>query len=325
MYKYSIVIIIKNTKNFLRKCLDSVVNQTFRDFEIIIVDDCSDESSQDIVAKYQSEIIPIQYLYLKKGGGPGGARNRGLEIAKGDYILFIDSDDWIDINCLQKATPTLEKYQADIGMYSLVRNYDTTVTEPYYKCRYDDVQSLNGITAFKIMSGQYDFGITISPSPVNKIYKRKYLINNEITFLEDVYYEDIFWGFRTLLSNGKIVTIPTIKYHHYKRLGSIVQSLSQKHFDDLEKIFVITKNYLKERNLYDEYAFDYYKIFERFYNLLIRQIFEFSQSEEERKQWLVYSFHALKKVVTVNEYVTYFSAEEIRRHLQPHITDTTLF
>lgn len=324
MYKYSIVIIIKNTKKYLSKCLDSIVNQTFRNFEIIIVDDCSDESSQDIVEQYQLPTISIQYIYLKENCGPGGARNRGLQIAKGDYILFIDSDDWIDIDCLQKSISVLEQHQADIGMYSLVRNYDVTITEPYYKCKYDDVQILNGTTAFKIMSGNYDFGITISPSPVNKIYKRKYLIDNEITFLEKVYYEDIFWGFRTLLADGKIVTIPTVKYHHYKRIGSIVQSLSKKHFDDLENIFVIIKKYLKEQGLYDKYIFDYYKIFERFYNLLIRQIFEFSKSEEERKHWLIYSFHILKKVVTINEYVTYFSAEEIRRHLQPYVIDTTL-
>ena len=325
MYKYSVIIIIKNTKKYLEKCLDSVVNQTFHNFEIIVVDDCSNESSQDIIDQYQLGIIPIQYIYLKKNCGPGGARNRGLEIAKGEYILFIDSDDWIDIDCLQKATPILEKEQADIGMYSLVRNYDMVVTEPYYKCKYEDIQTLNGVTAFKIMSGKYDFGITISPSPVNKIYKRDYLMKHEITFLEDVYYEDIFWGFRTMLANGKIVTIPNTKYHHYRRIGSIVQSISEKHFDDLEKIFVIIKNYLKEQKLYDEYIFDYYKIFERFYNLLVRQIFEFSKSEDERKHWLVYSFHTLKKVVAVNEYVSYFSAEEIRRHLQPHITDTTLY
>ncbi len=325
MFKYSIIIIIKNTKQYLQKCLDSIVNQTFLDFEMIIVDDCSDESCQDIIDLYQSESLSLQYIYLKQSVGPGGARNYGLKIAKGDYVLFIDSDDWIDIDCLQTATPILEKYQADIGMYSLVRNYDMPVTESYYKCRYDDIQTLNGITAFKMMSGQYDFGITISPSPVNKIYKRKYLIHNDITFLENVYYEDIFWGVKTLLANGKVVTIPSIKYHHYKRVGSIVQSLSEKHFDDLEKIFVIIKGYLKEQDIYKEYTLDYYKIFERFYNLLIRQIFEFSQSERERKHWLLYSFHILKRVVTVAEYVNYFSAEEIRRHLQPYITDTTLF
>lgn len=324
MYKYSVIIIIKNTKKYLQKCLDSVINQSFKNFEIIIVDDCSDEKSQDIIDQYKQQTIPIKYIYLSQSIGPGGARNCGLEVACGDYILFIDSDDWIDTNCLQKASTILDQYQADIGMYNLIRNYDIPVTEPYYKCKYDDVQTLNGITAFKVMSGKYDFGVTVSPSPVNKIYKRSYLLNNEITFLENVYYEDIFWGFRTLLANGRIVTIPDIKYHHYKRMGSIVQSLSEKHFDDLEKIFIIIRKYLKEKDLYDQYIFDYYKIFERFYNLLVRQIFEFAQSETERKRWLTYSFNTLKRIVVVNEYITYFSAEEIRQHLQPHIVDTTL-
>lgn len=109
MYKYSVIIIIKNTKKYLKKCLDSVVNQTFRNFEVIVVDDCSNESSQDIVDQYKLGTIPIQYIYLKKSCGPGGARNQGLKIAKGDYILFIDSDDWIDIDCLQKSTPILGK------------------------------------------------------------------------------------------------------------------------------------------------------------------------------------------------------------------------
>lgn len=325
MYKYSIIIIVKNTKQYLSKCLDSVVNQTFKDYEIIIVDDCSDEKCEDIVCKYQNDLNFINYIYLEKSIGPGGARNHGMNLAQGDYILFIDSDDWIDVNCLQVATPILERYQADIGMYSIVRNYDMPVIEPYYKCKYKDIQTINGITAFKIMSGQYDFGITISPSPVNKIYKKNYLVDNNINFLEFVYYEDIFWGFQTLLANGRIVIIPDIKYHHYKRMGSIVQSLTYKHFDDLETIFVNIKKYLIKENIYKKYTFDYYKIFERFYNLLVRQIFEFSKTEEERKNWLVYSFRILKKVVSVDEYVKYFSAEEIRRHLQPQITDTTLF
>lgn len=179
----------------MTKCLDSVVNQTFQDFEIIIVDDCSNESSQDIIKQYQTATVPLQYIYLKKSVGPGGARNRGLEIAKGDYVLFIDSDDWIDVDCLQKATPILEQYQADIGMYSLVRNYDIVQSKPYYKCKYDDIQTLNGITAFKMMSGKYDFGITISPSPVNKIYKRNYLINNRITFWKKYIMKISFGGF----------------------------------------------------------------------------------------------------------------------------------
>ncbi len=325
MYKYSVIIIIKDTKKYLKKCLDSIINQTYSSYELIIVDDCSVEKSNDIVEEYSSFDHPIRYEYLNESKGPGGARNIGINISHGEYILFVDSDDWLDINCLQEATPILEKHQADIGMFSLIRNYDMTVDKPYYKCKYDSVQTLNGITAFKIMSGRYDFGITISPSPVNKIYRKQYLLKNNIAFLEKVYYEDIFWGFQTLLSNGKIVTIPNTKYHHYKRIGSIVQSLSHKHFDDLKLIFLQIKIYLNTQDIYAKYVFDYYKIFERFYNLLVRQIFEFSQTEIEKKQWLIYSFNILKEVVDLNEYIQYFSAEDIRRHLQPHIIDTTLF
>ena len=210
-------------------------------------------------------------------------------------------------------------------MYSLIRNYDFPTTQPYFKCEYKSCQVLNGVTAFKIMSGQYDFGVVISPSPVNKIYKRSYLERNHIFFLEDVYYEDVLFAFQTLLADGKIVTIPGTKYHHYKRMGSIVQSLSQKHFDDLETVFVNVKTYLIENGLYQEYVFNFYKIFERFYNLLIRQVFEFSKTEDEKKKWMVYSFNILKRIVDVNEYIQYSTAEDIRRHLQPYIEDTTLF
>lgn len=325
MYKCSIVIIEKNTKKYLRKCLDSVVNQNIENYEIIIIDDCSDEKSIDIIKEYQRQVVPIKYLYLEESIGPGGARNYGLDIAKGEYILFIDSDDWIDINCLQVAIPIMDQYSADIGMYSLVRNYEYTTIQPYYKCQYSDIQVLNGKTAFKMMSGQYDFGTVISPSPVNKIYKRDYLVKNNILFLKSVYYEDIFWGFQTLLNDGKIITIPYVKYHHYRRMGSIVQSLSHKHFDDLEYIFITIRQYLKEKDMYDEYAYDYYQIFERFFNLLIRQVFEFSKTEEERKDWLKYSFSKMEKIIVIDEYIKYFSSEKIRRHIQPQIKDTTLF
>ena len=68
------------------------------------------------------------------------------------------------------------------------------------------------------MSGQYDFGVVISPSPVNKVYRKKYLEKNSISFLNDVYYEDVLFAFQTLLANGKIVTIPNTQYHPYSYL-----------------------------------------------------------------------------------------------------------
>lgn len=322
--KLSVIIIVKDTRLFLPKCLDSIQNQTLNNMEIIVVDDHSSVPSADIVERYDA-VANISYHYLELARGPGGARNHGLRCAKGEYICFLDSDDWLDLNYLEQAETLMSQYQADIGMCGLVRNYDSTAFTPVFKCQYEKAYAIDGVTAFRMMAEQYNYGVTISPSPVNKIYRREFLEAHSIRFLENVYYEDVLFAFQTLLTGCRIVTVPNAYYHHYCRKGSIVQSLTQRHFDDFERVFTQVKLYLTGSGLYDEFAFHFYKILERFYNLLIRQVFQFSKSEEEKKYWMQYSFPILKKLVVTEEYFRYFSAEDIRRHLQPFLTDTTLF
>jgi glycosyltransferase involved in cell wall biosynthesis len=320
----SVIITEKDTKEYLTKCLDSIKNQTIKNIQVIVVDDHSTVSSEDIIEQYKST-MDITYLYLKDERGPGGARNFGFQHAVGEYICFLDSDDWIDLNYLETGEKFMSKHQADIGMYGLVRNYDSLSYSPTYKCSYREVHTIDGITAFRMLSGQYDFGVTVSPSPVNKIYRRDLLENNKIGFLENVYYEDVLFAFQTLLTDCKVITIPDVYYHHYRRPNSIVQSLTTRHFDDFETVFVKVKEYLTESRQYDEFVFNYYKILERFYNLIIRQVFQFVKSDSEKKEWMQYSFRILKKLIVIEEYMEYFSAEDIRRHLQPFLKDTTLF
>lgn len=295
-----------------------------RDIEVLVVDDHSSEDSKDIVAHYQEQ-MNITYHYLPEERGPGGARNYGIEESNGEYLCFLDSDDWIDLRYLEMACKTLSEHQADIGMCGLVRNYEAEAYGTRYKCRYDAPYTLDGITAFRLLAGQYDYGVTISPSPVNKLYSRALLQKNHIRFLEHVYYEDVLFAFQTLLTGCKVVTVPDTYYHHYRRSGSIVQSLTERHFNDFETVFTSVKAYMVEQGIYHEFGFHYYKILERFYNLLIRQVFQFSKTEQEKKYWMNYSFQSLRKLVVLQEYMEYFSAEDIRRHLQPFLEDTTLF
>lgn len=322
--KVSVIIIVKETREFLSKCLDSIKNQTLTDLEVIVVDDHSKVTSADIVDKYKNS-LKITYNYLPEEHGPGGARNYGFQQAVGELVCFLDSDDWLDLNYLEYAESLMSRNQADIGMCGLVRNYDSEAYEPVFKCRYHSAYTLDGITAFRMLAGQYNYGVTISPSPVNKIYRCSFLKKHSISFLEDVYYEDVLFAFQTLLTGCRVVTIPDVYYHHYRRAGSIVQSLSKRHFDDFETVFSNVKAYLVESGQYEEFTFHYYKILERFYNLLIRQVFQFSKTEQEKKDWMMYSFPILKELIDFKEYMEYFSAEDIRRHLQPFLTDTTLF
>ena len=156
-------------------------------------------------------------------------------------------------------------------------------------------------------------------------FLKDYLKKNNIWFVENVYYEDVPFAFQTLLADGKIVTIPNANYHNYKRSGSIIQSLTQRHLDDLKTVFKEIRKYLKEEEIYDRYVFNYYKVFERFYNLLLRQIFNYAKTEDEKKEWTLKSIDILKEIIDLDEFARYYTAEEIRRHLQPYVTDLTLY
>lgn len=321
--KVSAVIIVKDTREFLPKCLDSILNQSLQDMEVLVVDDHSALSSEDIVQRYQAA-LKISYFYLKEDRGPGGARNFGAQQSSGEFLCFLDSDDWLDLSYLDVSSSFMSQREADIGMCGLVRNYDFVADRTVYKCKYDAVHTLDGITAFRMLAGQYDYGVTVSPSPVNKLYRRAFLEREGISFLENVYYEDVLFAFQTLLAGCRVITIPNVYYHHYRRTGSIVQSLDQRHFDDFETVFINVKAYLIAHHKYEEFGFHYYRVLERFYNLLIRQVFQFSKTEQEKKDWMKYSFQVLKKLIVPEEYMSYFSAEDIRRHLQPFLSDTTL-
>ena len=85
------------------------------------------------------------------------------------------------------------------------------------------------------------------------------------------------------------------------------------------------RQYLKSAGRYEEYRFHYYKFLEQFYNLIVREIFEFVPNEENRKEQLAYSFLKIKTVIDFNEYMEYTTAEQLRQHIQPHITDTTIY
>ena len=95
MTQVSIILPVYNVEPYLRQCLDSIINQTFKDFELIVVNDCSPDNSLQIVKEYQQKDSRIVLLNLPKNKGISNARNEGMKIAKAKYIVFIDSDDWV--------------------------------------------------------------------------------------------------------------------------------------------------------------------------------------------------------------------------------------
>lgn len=324
-FKYNISVIVPtyNTSQYLYKCIDALVNQTMELIEIIIVDDASNEKLDEI-QKYYSEYPCIKFLKCEKHLGPGGARNKGLEVACGKYITFCDSDDWVDLNLYETAYNAMEKYNSDIGIFSVQRVYDHPTNMPYYICNYNQHYSLNSDIAFKILLQQYDMGLTIPFYCTNKIFRKEFLDSISANFEENIYFQGKLFTIYTFLYARKIICIPNVYYKHYRRKNSVIQSFEEKHIDDFKKSMLITKQYLQKAGKYETFKFQYYKLCEKSLDVVIKQIFEFVVNDDEKKIYIKKSIQAMQELVTLEDYFEYANAEEIRNHIQPYIDDTTL-
>ena len=119
MQKLSIVIPVYNTAIYLKECLESIINQTYSEIEIICVDDCSPDNSAEIIKEYAAKDSRIKYIKHTENKFQGGARNTGINAAEGSYITFVDSDDYMaDKSCYENIIKKIEQYKTDIGIFS---------------------------------------------------------------------------------------------------------------------------------------------------------------------------------------------------------------
>ena len=137
--KISVIIPVYNVEKYIVKCLDSLVNQTLENIEIIVVNDGSKDNSQTIIDKYVKKYPKKIKSYIKENGGQGSARNLGLEYAKGEYISFVDSDDWLDLNALEEMYNLAKKDNSDIVICDMIDHF-TDGKVLYHNCTvYDNV------------------------------------------------------------------------------------------------------------------------------------------------------------------------------------------
>lgn len=165
----SIIIPIYNVEKYLNKCIDSILNQTYSDLEIILVDDGSTDKSSEICEYYKEIDNRIRVIH-KKNGGLSEARNVGIDIAKGEYIAFLDSDDWADENLYKRLYQLSQKYSSDISMCSFkwVQNEKEVLNKIDEEIVYSNLEALNKI---------YDKNYTNIIVAWNKLYHRKLFDN----------------------------------------------------------------------------------------------------------------------------------------------------
>lgn len=217
--KVSIIIPIYNTEKYIEKCLNSIVNQTLRDIQIICVNDGSTDNSMIIVRKFANNDSRIKIIE-QENKKQGAARNAGMKIATGEYIGFIDSDDWIDLDYYEKLYNTAKKYNSDIALGTNVR-----IGKGKTKKRLN-IEVERFVTD---LQDKFDIcNLHKDACPTNKIYRSDFLKQNNVLWPEGCFCEDKIFSTQAVYYANGIVAVPDIHYFYFRRPNSTVKTNKSK-------------------------------------------------------------------------------------------------
>lgn len=223
MPKISVIIPVYNVEKYLKKCMDSVVNQTLKDIEIICVNDGSPDNSLAILEEYAQKDDRIKIIN-KENGGLSSARNTGIASATGEFIGFVDSDDWIDADFYEKLYDTAVRCNADIACASML------------KFTGDKTNYMLHITKEKVAKKSRQKYICADLPAHNyvmsRIYKRIPFLKSKVLFDDGMLFEDIVFSHKIIFYLNSLVTVPNVNYNYRNHPDSIVNTKSDKYIND---------------------------------------------------------------------------------------------
>ncbi len=255
--KVSIIVPIYNVEKYLEKCLFTLTNQTLEDIEIVCVNDGSKDNSASILEEFSNKDNRIKVIE-QKNAGLSAARNTGLKHAIGDYIGFLDSDDWVDLNYYEALYNAITKNNCDISMATIIRKRENSQK---YRVHYTKEEIFEELED-KIKSA----GIPKCCYVWNKLYKKEFVLNSN--FKEGVLFEDMLWLPEIIKNADRICTVPDCNHYYRVNQNSIVKTLpSIKKQDDLYNSKKYIVQFFNENNL---------KLSEKDKNITKRQYFFFN-------------------------------------------------
>lgn len=245
MPKISVVIPVYNVEKYLERCFNSVVEQSFTDYDIWIINDGSTDNSADICAAYKEKYPHKVNLIHQENRGVGAARNLGVNKCSGEYILFVDSDDYIELCALQKISDAIDAHNDPDMVIFDCRSFSDEKTLLLYK---------SNVEPRKVFSF-FDHPEIIH-TPINawlRAVKRKIYINNNVTFPARLWYEDLATVPKLIVHCKTIVYIDEILYHYYIRNGSIMHNQNYDRKIELLSIMDMVLEFFKQKNLFNTF------------------------------------------------------------------------
>lgn len=260
--KVSVIVPVYNVEEYLAPCLDSLVKQTLQDIEIIVVNDGSPDNSQEIIDRYVKKYPNLVKAMIKENGGQASARNMALEIAKGEYVNFVDSDDWVKIDMYENMYKKAKEEDADIVVCN---------TTDYYKDY-----------AVYHKPAEFTNKLKQTPSPCNKLFKRSFI--GDLRFPEGkMWYEDFTFVTEMLMMTDKIARCENDYYQcNCREESTMSNNNSPKNLDILKALDLIIK-FAKDNNLYDRYKEDIdFMIIDHILITTINRVAKQTHPEKER-------------------------------------------
>lgn len=306
----SIIVPVYNVEKYLPICLDSIINQTFKKWELIIVDDASTDKSSEIIHTYSSAYNNIVPIFLKHNIGVGNARNKGIEIAKGQYIGFVDADDWIDQNFYKKLISNIIKDKSDIAICGVKTEY-VNAKSSTYRYKYMDSNCIDHNYALRLLVNSQNIDQFISPIVPNKIYLTSFLKKYNLLFDPSKSFQDDFFTFFCLVYASKISLVPDVYYHYFQRPNSITHIFSKQLVNDCLDVLMQIKNKLIKENLLQTYHQEYYSFFERCFSSLLRMLHSRESDYHIQKKYLEYIFTECFKRFSAKEIIQYIDNQRI--------------
>lgn len=250
MTKISVIVPVYNTQDYLKECIDSVLNQSLTDFELICIDDGSTDGSLEILKDYEND--PKVHIISQENKGLGVARNVGLNIAQGDYVLFLDSDDYLKSDVLEKLYNEADENNLDLILFKII-NFNAK-TRKQFNSEYFDMKFLRDIVKDEIFSWVQvkDRIFDISVTATSKLFKRDLI--SDISFPEGLIFEDNLFFIKVIFKAKRVYFYDD--YFYYRRIRP--DSITNSYYSDFSDCIIIYDKiieFMKSIGKYDEFDF----------------------------------------------------------------------
>lgn len=279
----SVIITVYNVEEYIEKCLNSVLRQTYENLEIICIEDCGNDNSYNIIKSYEENDNRIKVIKNINNFGPGKSRNNGINMANGDYIYFIDGDDYIDQNYIENMVIKIKEHNVNVVCNAkILKIYKDKQDNKFIKKETDFI--LN-----KKLEWNKNFAKTMPTSAWSKLYNLKFLKDNKIYFAENnLRFEDFYFNEILKTRIKTICFIYNSTYYYRQREGSIMNSSRYNKNDCYDSIYIMKElhEYYRENNLLNKHP------------LPLKWLYKFFKNQNNKQKF----FNEVRKILLQSKY-----------------------